>query len=461
MRFNLAIFLDVVIGLIGLGIVIFVHESGHFIAAKLSGITVEAFSIGWGKKLVGFTRGGTEYRISMLPIGGYCKMKGEESLRKAIEADDKTIEASAGSLFSVSPLKRLFTYLAGPTANLLFSVIVMSFVWLVGFSVQSVGNKIILLTDYPSMAQGKTYPANQAGFQTGDRIVAINGAPVKDFQDIETDVAPYPDRLLRVTVERGTATKTLTVTPRLDKATGAGVIGVTAWVDPLIGSVKNGSAAYIAGLQPGDLIVSANGKKIENTLDYSQVLKSEPNRVQITYMRGGTLAETTLIPSYSQNRATPTTGIAFKLSTYRSQAGSLLGAVKKGVDETVSTLTLTVRSIGLLFSGVNLQQAVSGPIRITYYVGEIATQGFQLGFGQGLSSLFRFLSILSVALFFMNLLPIPALDGGLILISLGEMVSGKSVRPRFFYRYQLVGFAFVFGLIILTTFNDVFFFIKQ
>lgn len=451
---------DILIGLIGLGLVIFVHESGHFIAAKLSGIRVEAFSIGWGKKLASFSYKGTEYRISMLPIGGYCKMKGEDLLRKAIENDEERVEPEEGSLFSVSPLKRLVTYLAGPASNLLFAVIVMSFVWLVGFTYQSVGNRVILLTSFPKVASQKSYPANRAGLETGDRIVAVNGRQVRNFQELERAIAPNPDQRLALTVRRKGKDITLHITPELDKNTGAGLIGVSAWVDPVVGSVKKGSAAYIAGLEKGDRIETANGKKIQNTMDFAALLRGQPNTLALTYLRGGTMHHTTLIPSYGSGGQAHT-GISFKISTYHSRAVGLFGAVGKGVQETGNTLGLTVKSIGLLFRGINFQQAVSGPIRITYYVGEIATQGFKFGVGEGLTNLLRFLSILSVALFFMNLLPIPALDGGLIVLTLVEFFSGKMVRPKFFYRYQVIGFILIFGLLILTTFNDISFLIKQ
>lgn len=454
------IVLDIIIGLIGLGAVIFVHESGHFIVAKLSGITVEAFSIGWGKKLASFTRNGTEYRISMLPIGGYCKMKGEDLLRKAIEDGSDRIESEQGSLFSVSPFKRLLTYLAGPAANLVFAVIAMTFVWLVGFNFQSVGNKIAMLTDYPKLSTQSVYPANKAGLQTGDRIIRVDGKTVRNFQDLEQAIAPYPNQRLSLVVERGGKTVDLHVTPELDRNTGAGIIGVSAWVDPIVGSVKKDSAAYIAGLKKGDLILTANGKKMPNTMAFSELLKSQPNRVALTYRHDGKTEHTTLVPSYGTGGAI-STGISFKIDTFHSQSVGLIGAIEKGFQETGNTLSLTVKSIGLLFRGINFQQAVSGPVRITYYVGQIATQGFQFGIGEGFTNLLRFLSILSVALFFMNLLPIPALDGGLILLALVEMISRHSIKPRFFYRYQVIGFMLVFGLLILTTFNDVFFFIKH
>lgn len=454
------IVVDILIGLVGLGVVIFVHESGHFIAAKASGITVEAFSIGWGKKIASFTRNGTEYRLSMLPIGGYCKMKGEELLRKAIENKDDKIETEKGSLFSVHPAKRLITYLAGPASNLLFAVLAMSFVWLVGFSFQSVGNKIVLLTDYPKLASQSSYPANAAGFQTGDQIVEVNGHPIRNFQDLEQQIAPYPNERLSVVVERNGGRVPLEVTPRLDKNSGAGVIGVSAWVSPDVSTVQKDSGAYIAGLEAGDRIVRAGGLAIANTMDFAELLKSMPNKIPITYERAGALHQTTLIPSYSA-AGDAGTGISFKVETYHSQRVGLGGAIVKGLQDTGNTLSLTIKSIGLLFKGVNFQQAVSGPVRITYYVGQIATQGFQFGFGEGLTNLLRFLSILSVALFFMNLLPIPALDGGLIVLAIAEIFTRRTIRPKFFYRYQIVGFMLIFGLIILTTFNDVFFLMKQ
>jgi regulator of sigma E protease len=129
--------------------------------------------------------------------------------------------------------------------------------------------------------------------------------------------------------------------------------------------------------------------------------------------------------------------------------------VGKGTNEAVRTFTLTIKGIILLFSGVDLQNTVSGPIRITYMVGEVASEGFSRGVGSGFITLFRFLSLLSVALCFGNLLPIPALDGGLILLSIVEMAKGTSVRPKTFYRYQTVGFFIVILILFLTTFGDI------
>jgi len=454
------VLLDILIGLIGLGIVILVHEFGHFVAAKACGIDVEVFSIGWGKKLVSFAFRGTEYRLSLFPLGGYCRMKGEEQLRHAIENDESRIVTEKGSLFAAHPFKRLLTYLAGPVSNLVFSVVVLSIVWLVGFTFQSYSSRIAVLSDYPALTGNKSYPAAAAGLRSGDIITSIDGRAIHSFQDIEEMVAPNPGKSLAFAVKRGDASLTIPVTPALDRSTGAALVGISPWIDPVVGSVRSDSSAAIAGLKPGDRIVIAGGHEIHNTLDLSTVLQSDPQKLPITYLRNGESYDATLILS-TLDKGAPSTGIAFKAVTFHSAAVGLGGAVLHGVNETANTLVLTVKSIGLLFKGINLGQAVSGPIRITYYVGEIAQAGFKLGFGEGIASLFRFLCILSVALFFMNLLPIPALDGGFIVLSLIELISGKSIRPRIFYRYQMVGFILIFGLIILTTFNDVSFLINQ
>lgn len=454
------VIVDILIGLIGLGIVILVHEFGHFLAAKASGIDVEVFSVGWGKKLLSFNARGTEYRLSLFPVGGYCRMKGEEQLRHAIENDEKKVVAEKGSIFAARPIKRLLTYLAGPGANLLFSAIVLSIVWLVGFTYQSYDSRIVILSDYPALTGGKSYPAAEAGLKSGDVVTAIDGKPVRNFQNIERMVAPNPGKPLVFTVRRGESDLSIAVTPRLDRSTGAALVGISPWVDPVIANVEKNSSAAMAGLQPGDRIVKAGGHEIHNTMDFVSLLQSDPQKVPITYLRNGASHETTLILSVPEKGA-PSTGISFKTLTYRTKATGLGNAIARGVGETANTLYLTVKSIGLLFRGINFGQAVSGPIRITYYVGEIAQQGFKFGIGEGFASLFRFLSVLSVALFFMNLLPIPALDGGLILLSLIELVSRRNIRPRIFYRYQVVGFILIFGLILLTTFNDVSFLINQ
>ena len=133
----------------------------------------------------------------------------------------------------------------------------------------------------------------------------------------------------------------------------------------------------------------------------------------------------------------------------------------RSLEETWSTITLTVKGIGLLFQGIKLRNAVAGPLRITYYIGSAATSGFEMGIGAGVVSFFRFLSFLSVVLFLMNLLPIPAMDGGQIVLFIVEMIRGKAVRSRLIWRLQVIGFSLLIGISLFVTFSDVLFFMGR
>jgi len=453
-------FLTIVLGLIGLGIVIFIHEGGHFIAAKLSGISVEIFSLGWGKKLLSFRKGETEYRLSLFPVGGYCKMKGDDLMKRAWQKDESTIPYEEGSFFSASPWKRIVTVLSGPISNFLFAVIVLSLLWYIGFSVHSFGNRIILVSDYAENIGDAPYPADKAGLKTGDRIISINGQPVENFRDIQEAIAPSAGEELSLTYLRNGEKHATKIIPDMDEDTGIGRIGIYAWVEPIIGRVQGDSSASIAGLREGDRIVTANDKTIKHSLDFLEILNSTPDKIHFTCLRDGIEQETSLVVHYDE-KGNPQLGFSFDMEVYRTPRLSIPASILKGAKESYNTLLLTVKSIGMLFKGINIREAVSGPIRITYYVGEVASQGFQLGIGSGLTNLFRFLSLLSVALFLMNLLPIPALDGGLFLLFLIEGLIKKPLKPKIVYRYQIIGFTIIFALFIFTTFNDLSFFLKN
>ena len=455
--------LNILVGLAGLGIVVFVHEFGHLLGAKACGIQVEAFSIGWGKKLVGFkSKKGTEYCLSLFPLGGYCRMKGEKLFQEALEADSREIPREPGTLFGAHPLKRVITYLAGPLGNLVFSIVILSLVWMVGFTTYTYGNRIILAADYPVLtgAGAEELPAEAAGFRTGDQVISVQGHRIATFADFQDAVAPYPDETLTVVVLREDGEHTLTVTPALDRDSGTGKIGVSAWIDPVVGWVEPGSAADLAGLADGDRIVRANGLPVNQQMDLAALLTGSPRELDLQVERGGSLFSTVLIPLYGQE-GNPSLGLGFRQTEILSRETNPLAALADGTAETFRTLFLTIKSLGLLFRGINLGEAVSGPLRITYFAGEIASQGFSLGIAQGFTSFFRFLSLISVALFFMNLLPIPLLDGGMILVNFISLFRKKGINPRHFYRYQMVGLFILVMLILFTTFSDIHFFVNR
>ncbi|MBN2553611.1 MAG: site-2 protease family protein [Spirochaetales bacterium] len=445
--------LTIVFGIIGFGIMVFVHELGHFIAAKRVGIGVETFSLGWGRKIVGFDYKGTNYRISMLPFGGYCKLKGEDPYNAQEQRED-------GTFFAAPPWKRIVTSAAGPLANVLFAVLVLTLIWWVGFNVHTDGNRIVLASEYGVDILSRTPPATRAGLQTGDRIVAVDGQRINHFQDLLETVATAPNREIVLTVEREGRMLQAALTPELDLDTGAGKIGVYAWRDPIIDKVTPGSAASLAGLQRGDRVTSAGGKPVRHTIDFYQQLEGRPQTLEIGYQREGISREATLVLDYDE-RGIVNLGATFAVGVYPTQEVGIAGALAKGIEESWETFLITVKGIGLLFKGVNLRNAVAGPLRITYYVGSVATSGFGFGLAEGLVSYFRFLCLLSIVLFIINLLPIPGLDGGQILVFALESLRRRPLQPKVIARIQMISFSFIVLIAVVATFSDILFFMGR
>ena len=463
------------LGIIGLGVMVFVHELGHFVAAKLSGVAVETLSLGWGPPLVRFKRRGTTYQISWFLIGGYCKMRGElvpgiagggaEAIARAQAAGTGPVPDAVpqkGSFLAASALQRIMIAVFGPLFNLVFAFLVFTLIWWAGFETASSDNRVILATDYTLDSFPQPPPAAAAGLRTGDRVLAIDGSPVEKFQDILEHISIAPGKALRLSVRRASsgATDTLSITPQLDKNSGAGRIGIYAWVDPVVRTVAPSSAAAIGGLQAGDRIVHAGDRTVANTMDLFQALAAKPSKLPVVYERAGARREATLVFSYD-DKGSPNLGIGFAYQVFHSPRMGPGRAMARSFDETWSTITLTVKGIGLLFQGIKLRNAVAGPLRITYYIGSAATSGFEMGIGAGVVSFFRFLSFLSVVLFLMNLLPIPAMDGGQIILFIVEIIRGKAVRSRVIWRLQVIGFSLLIGLSLFVTFSDVLFFMGR
>ncbi len=448
--------LNIVIGLIGLGVVVFVHELGHLLAAKAVGIDVEAFSIGWGKKLWGFTRNGTEYRISLFPFGGYCKMKGEEMLVKAWEAGDSTIPAEKGTFYGATPWRRIAVAIAGPLMNVVFAVIALSLVWFVGFTIQTFENRIVLASEYQHYNQVQARAATEAGMQTGDYVVAINSEPVEHYREIQQRVAQAPNQQLVFRVLRDDQEREVEVTPELNRETGAGQIGILPWIAPVVGSVQSGSGAQIAGVRAGDRIIEIGGEPVPHSVEFTDRLQQTSGYVQLKLERNSETIEKQVTPARTEEGHREI-GVAFEPLEVSSPELGAIEAVGAGVRETGNTVQLYIRGLGMLFAGIDLTQAIAGPVRITYIVGEVATEGFTVGVGAGFTAVLNFLSLLSVALFIMNLLPIPALDGGQILLFIFEGTTRRKLSPKLIYRYQFIGTILILSLIIFALFSDILF----
>jgi len=455
----LMLFIKIVIGLIGLGVVVFIHELGHFLAARLVKIDVEAFSIGWGNPILKKKVGQVEYRIGMFPIGGYCKMKGSSDYgtsdyKEAYENMKNGTMPDKSTFLGASPQARILVSFAGPFFNLVFAVILLSMLWGIGFDINTVGNKIILASE---ITPGQLYPADEAGLKTGDRIVQIAGHEISYYHEVQENIALNPEKPLPVMVERDGEKIALQVTPSLDKSSGAGKIGVYFWTDPVIDNIKDGGPAQRLGLLAGDVIVSANGEEVRNSMDLVKVMEQKPDALVIEYERGGVSRQAEFTPADMEAGL----GFAWASINYRTPNLSIPAAVAKGVRESTKTLVVSVKSLRLLFKGIDLTQAVSGPVRITYMMGDMAAQGFGQGLGVGLRSLVDFIALISIALCVMNLLPLPILDGGMIILFLVEFIRRKPAHPRAITIFQTCGMVIIFGLMIFAVFGDIMYFVRR
>ncbi|MDR1072207.1 MAG: site-2 protease family protein [Treponema sp.] len=448
--------LKILLGLAGLGVVVIVHELGHFIAARLVGIDVEAFSIGWGKPILKKRIGTVEYRLGMFPLGGYCKMRGENEFEEAYKNNQNAISPVRGTFFGAKPWQRIMVAFAGPFFNLVFAALVFSVIWGVGFTTLTMGNRIVLASDV--VDEEMAFPANAAGLESGDRIIAIDGASVETFGDIREKIAINPEKNLSLKVERDGSVQDISITPNLDKNTGAGTIGVYYWVDPVVSDVAQASPAEAAGLKQGDRILKVNGKDIEYSVALIAILQERPQTLAIDFERDGETAQTGLQPVYTSEGAD--LGFSFQMLEYRMPRLSPVAAVSKGLSEAWKTLTVSVKSFALLFKGIDLTQAVSGPVRITYMLGEVAAAGFSNSFADGIRNMADFLCLISIALCVMNLLPLPVLDGGLIALFVIEIFKRSPLNPKFISIFQTVGVVLIFALMLFAVFGDVLYLVR-
>lgn len=443
--------LTILYGILGLGLIVLIHETGHLIAARICGVTVEAFSVGMGPILLHKTIKGTDYRLSLIPLGGYCAMKGEKSFSEALDNNLSEITGEPDSLYGVHPLKRAFIAFMGPFFNVIFAFLAFVIISSVGYNYYSTPSKIILAneiyTDYFSSAA-------DAGLKTGDTILQIDEEPIVNFADISSYVSLHPDEELTFTVLRDGNELKINVKTEMDTSTGAGKIGVLNWVDPIVSEVLPDSEASKIGLTSGSTITKIDGIPVLNTSEITQNLSNKQSVLMEWNNPSGTF-------SGILDLSTEDVGIRFDSKQYHTQTYGFFGAIKAGFLETLDTIGLTFKSIGLLFKGVDFSSAVSGPIRITQMIGETAISGFSAGFSTGVVAILNFLALISISLFIMNLLPIPILDGGLILFALIETITRKKIHPKVLYYVQFIGLAFIAVLFCIAMFSDFRYFVKK
>ena len=413
--------------LIVLGILVFVHELGHFIMAKMAGVRVEKFSLGMGPKLIGYKKGDTEYLISALPLGGYVKMAGENP--------DEEPTGAADEFQSKTVWQRVKIAATGPLTNILLAFLVMPIVFMIGVPVEGPAK-----VGYVE----KGSPGERAGFMAGDVIEMVNGRTINDWTKALSLIAVNPDTDVVVHIDRQGEKKTLTLRPSVASEFKIGYSGLIPDMPVEVGGLLPGDPAEKAGIQAGDKIIAVDGKTVYQRAQFAALLqeyKGQP--VRIVLERNNKRIEKTLATVHKEGRYI--VGITWK--RLEDRKFGFLESVKLGFQKTIEIVDLTFITLKkLLTFGLSIK-TLGGPIMIAQLSGQAAAMG--------LSAFLGLLAMVSISLGILNLLPIPVLDGGMILFLIIEAIRKKPLSRRTMEIAQSIGAAVLITLIAVVSYNDV------
>ena len=417
-----------------LGFLIFAHEAGHFFMAKLFRVKVLVFSFGFGRRLFGFKKGDTDYRVSLIPLGGYVRMAGDTP-----DEGGPIVTTGAPDEFLSKPKWQRFLILfAGPGMNILIAIAFVTLINMIGL-------------EYPVIrpvigAIETGMPAAKAGLKTGDEIVRINDEPINDFEDLVLAIRLNSGTALRVEYLRDGKRQTTVMTPARENGDygPVGRAGIGPLVDPIVGKVKEGSPAWNAGLRAGDRIVSVNGRPIRSLNEFNEVVtKVGGAPLALGVARGGSALDVKL-PAVKFDAEDPYRGFMGPIATRKLALGP---AIKESVRENWKMLKYSVNAIGRIFRSEGSVKELSGPIDIARISGDMLRRGWV--------AVVMLMAMISLQLGVMNLLPIPVLDGGHIAILLVEGVARRDLSLRAKERIQQLGFAVLAALMIVVLYNDV------
>ncbi len=411
-----------------LGVIIFVHEAGHLLMAKAFGVRVVAFSLGFGKRLWGFRRGETDYRLSLVPLGGYVQLGGE---------DPAEVSDDPGEFLNRPRWQRVFVYLAGPTMNVVLAIGLIAAVFMVGIEVSSLPE---IPAEVGSIAEGS--PAEEAGLAVGDEILEIENKPVKNWNEVQFAFLTSPGRALPVKVRRGAAELELVVTPLRVPRYEFGDAGVFPTILPRIAQVLAGSPAEEAGFQPGDEVIGVDGRPLAKWQEF--VLHIEEHAgvaVTVEVLRRGEPLNLTVVPRVEEGKGK----IGVRPGYFRR-----LGPLEAVVESLRFNYGITYQTfvvLGKILTGrLAARSALSGPIEIAALTGAAARTG--------LEHLLQLMGLISISIAILNLLPIPVLDGGQILILLIEGIYRQDLSLKFKERVNQVGLVLIVTLMVVVLYFD-------
>jgi len=439
-----------VLGLIGLSFLVTIHELGHFLVAKWNNVKVNTFSIGFGKKLLKFRRGETEYCISAIPFGGYVAMAGENP--------DKIQEGEVlgeRDFMGKSVGARAAIAFAGPFINIVFAFVLLMILYMVG--VQEPANKELIIGFV-----GKGSPAEVAGIQPGDTITAMNGKETQGWDDFREQIGVSLGANVELEVHRDGSVLTLTAVPEelvipaqdstgTETKMGIGDIGVYPQNRVIVRLPPvAGSAAEKAGILQNDTVLEINGKHIGRYEDVvRQIDGSKGEEVKVTVTRNGDTLTLPMTPVYNEEYKRYMVGVQMGYVMFRETKLVRRGPIE-ALEKTCATswkmTTSIFRYFGRLFKGQVKVDAFSGPVSIVAVMGNVWMSGFQ--------DFLMLLALISINLGVMNLLPLAITDGGLLMFLGIEKLRGKPLSTKTQTIIQNVAAAFFISFFVFVTIMD-------
>ena len=415
-----------------LSVLVFVHELGHFLMARRLGVRVLTFSIGFGPKVIKFTRGDTEYCVSAIPLGGYVKMAGDNPEETRTGADDEFMSKTKWERFQVLVM--------GPAMNLILAVLVM---WVVLYQ----GAEVPAFESEPPVVGQvvEDSPAEQAGIAVGEQIISVAGRVVATWDELFVAVLPRADREISVVV-RGSdgRERTLQVTPDARTEFEMGDLGVGPALHPQIIEVNPGEPADKAGLEAGDLIYAIDGEPVSGDELVPRISESADTALTMTVKRDRRTRDLVVTPMMRGDTAV--IGVQFRPFEVRIVEPDIVEAFQMSLEQNYEWSGLIFQTLwGLVTTETSPKQLV-GPVGIAQLSGGAAELGWV--------ALFGLMSMISLNLGILNLLPIPVLDGGHIFIMAMEGVSRRDFSVRVKERMLLAGFMVLMMLMVTVIYND-------
>ncbi len=414
-----------------LGVLIFVHELGHYMMAKRLGVKVLTFSLGFGPKILKFRRGDTEYCVSAIPLGGYVKMAGENP--------DDPRSGSSEEFLSKTKWERFQILIMGPAMNIALAVIVMALVLMQGAEVPA-------YQDQPPVVGAVLpgSPAEQVGIRRGDRIATVAGEEVSTWDSFFMGIGTRANRDVPITFVRDGNTRSVTVRPAPQTRFEVGDIGVLPDVSPSIERVNPGEPAERAGLKAGDIVIAVNGERVIIGRQLSEAIsRNAGHPIELTVQRDGREQRVTVTPEKHGDRGL--IGITIKEAT-KSFQPSPLEAIGLSVTRNIEFGKLIFKTLGGLFVGETSPRQLMGPVAIAQLSGEAAAANW--------IALFTLMASISLNLGLLNLLPIPVLDGGHIFIMALEGIARRDFSMAVKEKMFLAGFVLLMMLMVTVIYND-------